>query len=43
MTIYSAMESVMADVIAGADAAEALSAAAQSIDEIIIENGWNIE
>ena len=43
MTIYSAMESVFADVIAGADASEALSSAAQSIDDIIVENGWNIE
>lgn len=43
MTIYSAMESVMSDVIAGADAAEELSAAAKSIDEVIIENGWNVE
>lgn len=43
MTIYSAMESVFADVIAGADASEALSSAAQSIDDIIVENGWNNE
>lgn len=43
MTIYSTMESSIADIIAGADAAETLTAAAQSIDDIIIENGWNNE
>lgn len=43
MTIYSAMQSAIADIIAGADAGETLTATAQSIDDIIVENGWNIE
>lgn len=43
MTIYSAMESATSDIIGGADAAEALKEAAQSIDEIILENEWNLE
>ncbi len=43
MTIYSAMESATSDVIGGADAAEALKTASESIDEIIIENEWNLE
>lgn len=43
MTIYSAMESATSDIIGGADAAEALKSASESIDEIIIENEWNLE
>ena len=43
MTIYSAMQSAIADIIAGADAGETLTATAQSIDDIIVENGWNNE
>jgi multiple sugar transport system substrate-binding protein len=41
MTIYSAMETATSDIIHGADAAKTLSAAAKSIDAIIVENGWN--
>ena len=37
------MESATSDVIGGADAAEALKTASESIDEIIIENEWNLE
>lgn len=43
MTIYSAMESATSDIIGGADAAEALADAADSIDEIIVENEWNLK
>ena len=43
MTIYSAMQSAIADIIAGADAGETLTATTQSIDDIIVENGWNNE
>lgn len=42
MTIYSAMESATSDIIGGADAAEALKDASESIDEIIVENEWNL-
>lgn len=41
MTIYNTMQSVYADIIGGADAAETLQKASKSIDEVIIENGWN--
>ena len=43
MTIYSQMSSVYGDIFAGADAAESLDAASAAIDEIIMENGWNIQ
>ncbi|WP_024345653.1 sugar ABC transporter substrate-binding protein [Lacrimispora indolis] len=43
MTIYSAMESAVSDIIGGADAAETLREASKSIDEIIIENEWNLK
>ncbi len=43
MTIYSAMESATSDIIGGADAAETLREASKSIDEIIIENEWNLK
>lgn len=42
MTIYSAMESATSDIIGGAEAAEALKDASESIDEIIVENEWNL-
>lgn len=42
MTIYSAMESATSDIIGGADAAESLKDASESIDEIIVENEWNL-
>lgn len=40
MTIYDAMASVIGNIYAGADPATELKAAAESIDEIIVENGW---
>ena len=40
MTIYSAMQSAIGDIIHGTDASTALKAASAEIDEIIIENGW---
>lgn len=43
MTIYDQMKSVYGDIFAGANASESLDAAAAAIDEIIMENGWNIE
>lgn len=42
-TVYNAMESVCIDIIAGGDPAELLHEAAENVDEIIYENGWNIE
>jgi len=41
MTIYSAVQSATADIIAGSDAATTLHNTAVSIDEIIKDNGWN--
>lgn len=41
MTIYDAMESVIGNIYAGADPATELKEATESIDEIIMENGWN--
>ena len=43
MTIYSAMEAATSDIIGGADAAETLKEASKSIDEIIVENEWNLK
>lgn len=43
MTIFDQMKSVYSDIFAGANASDSLDAAAAAIDEIIIENGWNIE
>ena len=41
MTIYDSMSSVIGNIYAGADPATELKEAAESIDEIIVENGWN--
>ena len=41
MTIYTAMQSAIGDIIHGADATNVLQDAAKEIDDIIIENGWN--
>lgn len=43
MTIYTEMESTTADIIGGADASESLHNAAETIDEIIVENEWNVQ
>lgn len=43
MTIYTEIQSATADIIAGADAAESLHKAAKAIDEIIVENEWNVQ
>jgi len=42
MTIYAAMESATSDIIHGAPAKETLADAAKSIDEIIVQNKWNL-
>ena len=42
-TVYDAVKTVVANILAGADPAEELHSAAQYADEIIVENGWNIE
>ena len=43
-TVYNAVASVVTDIMAGqGEPAELLKKAAESIDEIIYENGWNIE
>ncbi len=42
-TVYNAMYSVVGDILAGGNPAELLHDAAANVDEIIIENGWNIE
>ncbi len=41
MTIYDAVTTVISDIYAGADAEEELHSAAEYVDEIIMENGWN--
>ena len=43
MTIYNEMSNVFSDIYAGADPRQELNDAASSIDDIIIENGWNIK
>ncbi len=40
-TLYAAMETVFTNVLLGEDAAEELAYAAQSSDEVIVENGWD--
>lgn len=43
-TVYNAVASVVSNILAGTgEPAELLHAAAESVDEIIYENGWNIE
>ena len=43
-TVYNAVASVVTDIIAGQGTpAELLKKAAEKVDEIIYENGWNIE
>lgn len=42
-TLYSAMENVYSDILAGADARESLESAASYVDDIIYENNWNVE
>ncbi len=43
-TVYNAVASVVTDIIAGQGTpAELLKKAAENVDEIIYENGWNIE
>ena len=42
-TVYDAVKTVVINILAGADLAEELQYAAEYCDEIIIENGWNIE
>ncbi len=42
MTIFKAMESATSDIIHGAPAKDALADTAKNIDEIIIENKWNL-
>ena len=43
-TVYNAFTSVMTDILAGqGEPAELLKKAAEKVDEIIYENGWNIE
>lgn len=43
-TVYNAFTSVMTDILAGqGEPADLLKKAAEKVDEIIYENGWNIE
>lgn len=42
-TVYNACSNVCKNIIAGGDPAEELHTAAEYVDEIILENGWNIE
>lgn len=42
-TVYNACAQVCTDILAGGDPAELLHTAAEEVDEIIYENGWNIE
>lgn len=42
-TVYNAVANVCTNIIAGGDPAEELHEAAEYADEIIYENGWNIE
>lgn len=42
-TVYNAVANVCTNIIAGGDPAEELHEAAEYVDEIIYENGWNIE
>lgn len=42
-TVYNAVADVCTNIIAGGDPAEELHEAAEYVDEIIYENGWNIE
>lgn len=42
MTIYTAMQNATADILYGADARTTLVQAAKEIDEVILENGWNL-
>lgn len=41
-TIYTACAQVCTDILAGGDPAELLHTAAAEVDEIIMENGWNV-
>ncbi|MCI8517501.1 MAG: extracellular solute-binding protein [Hungatella sp.] len=43
MTIYAQMKSVYGDIFAGADPSASLDSAAEAIDEIIVENGWDVK
>lgn len=43
MTIYDQMKAVYGDLFAGADPSASLDAAAAAIDEIIVENGWDVK
>ena len=42
-TVYNACSQVLTDILAGGDPAELLQVAAEEVDEIIYENGWNVE
>ncbi|MEA5105930.1 MAG: extracellular solute-binding protein [Sphaerochaeta associata] len=42
MTIYTAMQNATADILFGADARSTLVQTAKEIDEVILENGWNL-
>ncbi len=42
-TVYNAVAQVVTDILAGGDPAELLHTAAEEVDEIILENGWNVE
>ena len=42
-TVYNAMATVCTNIMAGGDPEEELHTAAEYSDEIIYENGWNIE
>ena len=42
-TLQTQMASVVTNILAGGDPAELLHDAAEYVDEIIVENGWNIE
>lgn len=42
-TLQTQMASVVTNILAGGDPAELLHDAAEYVDEIIVENDWNIE
>ena len=41
MTIYAEMQNAYKDVIGGAEPKSVLDDAANAIDEVILDNGWN--
>lgn len=42
-TVYNAVAQVATDILAGGDPATLLHDAAEEVDEVIYENGWNVE